>query len=163
MLIARAAALWALGSSLEQANLYRCASYAFFFFFFNLRTMLFFLIHSPVSSVSPAPPIPRLLHRPFFPQGAPHRDLNLEYPKAFPSTPYSCLFFVCLFGFPLSPPNFENWTLFPPDLSTSCVVSETSVISESGELVKITASLEAGETEVTQLVSDKVMRLGFTA
>lgn len=50
VLIARAAALRALGSSLEPTSII-VQSYVPFFFF-NLRIMLFFLIHSPMSSVS---------------------------------------------------------------------------------------------------------------
>lgn len=70
-------------------------------FILNLGTVLCFLsvIHSPVSSVSPALSIPRLLHRPSFPHGVPNRDINLECPKVFPAGSHAHtrqLFVFCL-------------------------------------------------------------------
>lgn len=138
-----------------------------FFFFFNLRTTAF---------LSNSQPCEFCFLCPFFFRGfysgppslmGPQTDTSLwNTQRLFPPTvktrPCGCL---SIFG-------FASFSLFPLlkvgissllTLVNPVLVSKVSVLSELGETVKITASLKDGETEVTQLLSDKLMLLISTA
>lgn len=126
---------------LPGANLYQRAI-IHLFIFLNLRTTAFLSNSQPCefcflcSSRSMASAQALLS----FPHGAPDRDINLEYPEAFPSRYQDYPMAICLVC------GFASLALFPPSeaglsslliLVNPVFVSKASVLSELGAMVRI--------------------------
>lgn len=86
--------------SLPRANLYH---YAIIHFFFYLRTTASLSNSQPCEFCFLCSSHSMALFRPSFPHGAPNRDANLEYLKAFPSSYHDCTLWLFVWGLVLLP------------------------------------------------------------